>query len=99
MPQGKNVRPRSLSCVRCGATIQRAWMVLRTVNPAANPDVWANGDNAPYWHMGVSASPTIDGFRNVRAFAPTFPGASPAERPATTVSFEDMVRPIDPAAL
>lgn len=73
--------------------------VVRTVNPEANPDVWTSADSAPHWHLGVSSPSTVDGFSNARVFAPTLPGAPPARRPVTTVSFEDMVRPIDPAAL
>jgi hypothetical protein len=57
--------------------------LLRTINPKANPNVWTNADSAPYWHMGVSSPSRTDRSGDARVFAPTLPGAPPAERPVT----------------
>lgn len=73
--------------------------LLRSVNSDADPDVWTSAGSAPSWHMDTSAPSRTEGFGEMRVFAPTLPGAPPAERQGTTVPFADMVRPIDPAAV
>lgn len=71
--------------------------LTRTIDPAANPNVWAEANSAPFWQ--TSASGSIEGFGDGRLVAPMQPSAPPAEPAGAGISFEDMVRPINPAAV